>query len=760
MRRGLAIAVLAAVLPACGQLWAVPVRFEAVSGSSSSGKVATLRLVPQDSSAQAISATLAIPGEVVVDVPAATTWQVLAEAEDLWSAPRWIAPGPDGAVRSELVRFFPAATVTGTLDAHAQEALPRTVGLRLEASPGATSPKPALTLLECPVQERRFRCTVPAGRLDLRLRAGSFVPSYLWDVEPPAGGVLDLGSFLLKTGSSVVGWVSQEDGKPAAEATVRLEPQTLGLPEERRQLQGLSALALETRTNARGFFQLTEAAPGTYVLSAAHPGLVPASRPGIEIRPELEAQILDPLVLARPLSVRLSLDPPSAPSGNPWQLSLSAAPEIEGLPGRVFRGEATAEGTWQGNGLSQGRYTLSLADGDLRWSIEGLEVAPERTELQVKVPGLRILGRVHLGAEPLQATLWFGSRSAARRARFVSDEEGRFEGLLPEEGIWGVELVSAADGLRLKLDSVEVRKLPGAADAKVDIRIPNTRVRGRVVDERGQPVAEASILLTSFGRPASAAESDSEGLFEVRGLPAGDLLLRAEKEESESEWQQARLEEDRDSPEMRLVLQRRITVHGQVLSNRGPVPGAHVQAMGELGAARAASGDQAVSGAAGEFTLKLPAGTHRIYLSVLAPGYATRMIVVPVAADPAVQIALEPVGGTLVFDFGALTRQEILRLGAGLLFHGGAFVPLGEAVRWSQMQRSPQPDPHRLTLPNMEPGEYLLCVGGVGAGGEEPPAHQCSRGSLHPLQELVLALPPIPPEHLERLRPSRSRPVF
>jgi hypothetical protein len=270
--------------------------------------------------------------------------------------------------------------------------------------------------------------------------------------------------------------------------------------------------------------------------------------------------------------------------------------------------------------------------------------------------------------------------------------------------------------------------------------------------------------MSSFGKPGSTARSDSAGNFEIRGLPTGVVVLRAEKGESESDWLQAHLEKDQDSPALRLVLQGRVTIQGQVLSDRGgPIPGAHVQANAELGAAGAASGDIAVSGASGEFKLKLPASTRMMHLYVLAPGYATRMILVPLSPEPLL-ISLEPTGGTLVFDFGNLSRQEVLGLGAGLLVHGGSFVPLGGMVRWTQLQRTPQPNPHRLILPNMEPGEYLFCVGGASAPAApaqpEPPASQCARGYLNPLQELVLTMPPMPKEHLERLRPSRPQPVF
>lgn len=55
---------------------------------------------------------------------------------------------------------------------------------------------------------------------------------------------------------------------------------------------------------------------------------------------------------------------------------------------------------------------------------------------------MEILGRVTLGDDPLAATLWFGGRSGVRRIRFDSDEKGRFDGWLPEEGTWPVDLVS------------------------------------------------------------------------------------------------------------------------------------------------------------------------------------------------------------------------------------------------------------------------------------------------------------------------------
>ena len=745
MRRKILRALMVA-LPAWAAAFGAPVRFQATPAEEAgSGEAAVLlRLLPQSTDGIPRTVTLPVPGEVLVDLPEETTWQILSESRTLWSAPQWVAPGPGGDEKLVRLRLHPAATVTGALEVPAQEPLPSRIDLRLESSPDARSPKIPLIPVDCPVEEKRFVCRVPAGRLDLRLRAANRIPAYLWDLVVQAGEVKDVGVLPLKAGASVTGWVRHEDGSAASGVRVRLEAETLGLPSEPGKLESLRAMALETRTNVRGFFQIEQATPGTFVVKADQEGLVPANRSGIEIRPDLEARILDPLVLAKPLGVKVSVSPARAPSGGLWKLVLEKKSAVEGLKSEVHRGEADPNGIWAVTGLQAGKYSLFAQDEDMRWSFEDLDVSADKADLQIEIPGVLVKGRVRIGEEPLRATLWFGGRSAARRARFDSDEEGRFEGLLPEEGTWPVELVAEREGLRVKLDPVEVRKLPGTRQARVELQIPDTRLQGRVVDEQGRPVGRAFLLLQPLRKLPSTAESDAEGAFEVRGLPPGPLFVHAEDGERESEWLQAHLKEDEDTPSLQLVVRTRMTVQGRVFSDRGPVAGARVEAMGELSEAGAGSGDQTVTGPAGEFTLKLPAGTRMMTLSVLAPGNATRMMLVPLGTEPVLEIPVEPVGGTLVFDFGARTVQEFMASRAGILAHGGAFVPFGVTRRWVQMGRIPQPDPHRLVLPNMEAGEYILCFGAAQeavARGQEPPPGQCTGGSLAPLQELTLGIP-------------------
>jgi Carboxypeptidase regulatory-like domain len=729
-------------------LVAVPLRVHAelAQGAEAAGDhQVVVRLIPQqpEGDPQSRSAALPVPGEAVVEVPAGRTWQVLAEAPDLWAAPQWIASS-SGTEQLLNLRFFPAAALVGHLQPPSGKAAPAVVDLRVEASPGLSLRPFIATPLTCPVAAGKFRCQVPALKLDLRLRAAGFIPAYRWDVTLSPGQVKDLGVLPLQEGASVVGWVRALDARPIAAAGVRLAPQMLGLPANRATAAGVRAMVLETRTNERGFFQFVQAPPGLSVVSTAKDGFATTSHPGIEVRPGLESTIPEPLILTPPLKVQITLDPQAAPSGDPWKVTLERRDEGEVLPlGPVYRGETNHEGRWEEKGLSPGRYVVAVKDRDTGWLSETIELRPEQTAFSFSLSGVRLVGHVYMGREPLEATLSF--RAAARHAKFSSDAKGSFVGLLSQEGPWEVEILSAWPRLHLRLEPVDVRKRPGSGYAEVEIQVPNTRLRGRVLDEQDAPVPHASLFVLSPQKRSSSATADASGEFEVRGLTAGPFYVHAEEGDRESEWVEARVEEDRDTPELRLVLRARLTVSGRVTSPNGPVAGAEVEVHSPLNDVGAASADRAVTGSAGEFTVHLPSGSQYAHVAVVAPGYATRMLVAPLGDPPLLEISLELTGGTLAFDLGNRSIEEALRFRAGLVAHAGSFVPLATAAYWARLLRVEQPDPHRLVLPIMEAGDYLLCLGPEAqiavAHGQEPPALQCSAGSLAPLQELTLTLP-------------------
>jgi hypothetical protein len=192
-----------------------------------------------------------------------------------------------------------------------------------------------------------------------------------------------------------------------------------------------------------------------------------------------------------------------------------------------------------------------------------------------------------------------------------------------------------------------------------------------------------------------------------------------------------------------LVLRARLTVSGRVTSPNGPVAGAEVEVHSPLNSVGAGSADRAVTGPAGEFTVHLPSGSQFAHVAVLAPGSATRMLVAPLGDPPVLDIALELAGGSLAFDLGNRSIEDSLRSRAGLLAHAGSFVPLATAAYWARLLGVEQPDPHRLLLPIMEAGDYLLCLGPEAqtavARGLEPPALLPRRSGPPPTAHLEAA---------------------
>lgn len=712
----------------------------------------TLRLIPQSEGAAAlpepVTAVLEVPGETRIDLAPGILWRLEAEAPDLWSEPRWLYLKADEEAAPVHLSFFPVTDLTGALDELPPgEAPPAQMELRFEPSPGHTAKaQPPRSSVTCPVRDRRFQCKVPVSVLDLRLRAEGFVPVYRWDVALSQGPARDLGPVALIRGSSISGWVEIDGGKPAsAECRVQLAPQALGIPSSPATRDSLEAMTLETRVNARGFFQITGVEPGFYVLSATQPGLARASLAPVEVRKGLETALTNPVLLTQPAKLSVALHPALDPWGRPWTVHVQRSERDRRGASEIERGPASKDGLWERTGLPPGSYLLLiLGDSESRWLTRQIEVQPGAQTIDAEIPVVQVRGRITLGDEPLQATLWLGGLHGPRRIRFDSDGQGDFEGMLPSAGLWEVDLV-AEGGLHLRLAPVEVVLSPGSSRATVTIRVPDTRLRGEVIDEDGKPLEGASVRLMLLNRKSSMVKTDAEGRFELRGLEAGRVTVEASLGSRTSGWVSATIAEEGESPWLRLVARAVRTVHGRVFSAQGPVVGARIQISTDMASTGFSTATlvQEVSGPAGEFTVTLPAQSQGLNVTVEAPGHAIRMFRTVLPKDQVLEIPLEPVGGTLVIDLGEATPELVSRAGAGLLLHGGTFVPFQQLQQWARLGRADARSAHQLMIPNLEPGDYMLCSGvspqkamqnGASAG-------SCAQGRLGPLQELVLALP-------------------
>ena len=282
----------------------------------------------------------------------------------------------------------------------------------------------------------------------------------------------------------------------------------------------------------------------------------------------------------------------------------------------------------------------------------------------------------------------------------------------------------------------------GKSVAEVELAVPDTRLAGEVVDEAGSPVNAAEVLVVGTGtkRPASQLRTDEEGKFLARGLSPGMVLVRAEAEDRHSDFIPASLVEEGESPWLRIVVRRLQTFNARIVSVSGGVPGVLVRARAAFDAQGAAATAQGVSGPDGRLDLRLPGDVQALHLTVLPPGYAMRLLTVPVTPGREIEIPVEPQGGTLVL------AVDLAETGPSpLLVHGGTFTLVQELKAWARLAGERLADPERLVLPNAESGQYSLCLGGGSARrlreGGEPPAANCASGVLSPHGELILRAP-------------------
>ncbi|MGH7752332.1 MAG: hypothetical protein ACREN5_05920, partial [Gemmatimonadales bacterium] len=169
-----------------------------------------------------------LPAAAAAQLPAGSQWTVRADFPGYFAATSLLRV-PEGASSPVdlTVALRPAGLLTGTFSSQeADDKPPERLEIRFEPSREGT-PKaqhvPAGSAVCATSPERKWRCNVPAGRLDIALHARGFVPRYLWNVPVVAGETKSLGNLVLSRGASVAGWVALEDGTPPKACTVRLE---------------------------------------------------------------------------------------------------------------------------------------------------------------------------------------------------------------------------------------------------------------------------------------------------------------------------------------------------------------------------------------------------------------------------------------------------------------------------------------------------------------------------------------------------------
>jgi hypothetical protein len=507
--------------------------------------------------------------------------------------------------------------------------------------------------VDCSREKQRWVCDVPAAPVDLRFAAPGFVPHYLWDVRAEPGKRVDAGTLALRPGVSISGRAAVSAREDRGPITITLSPDAFTDTPRQAILQTFRAT-----TNDRGFFQIAGFEPGAWTVTASKEGWS-AARQSIVVRDGGETVLPDTLML-QPLSrVELHIDPPLDIGGADWMVGLDHQPEW-GVRVPIAH-SAAREGRWQSAPVESGLYfiTVTAADGTVVHR-GGQMISAGMPPLPIRIDRIVVRGGATLGGEPAEASLTFDD-NAGKRVKMTSDAEGRFEGAISRDARsnWRVHVTPKDTGATITVRNVTIAPTDGVAD--LELELPDGRVSGKTVDDKGNPVRAT---LNVYGDGVSAKTiSAADGEFAVAGLPAGKVRLRAVNADGDSGIVAHTIRGADDEP-FTVVLPRRVRTSITIATPSGqPYAGAVVRVM----TVRDSIVDL-VSSPAGRVPVMSPANDTIVYVTVVAPGYPRMMQAVALTGDDAARrVVLSPASGTVFVPSRNHPMLGIARAGMPLM---------------------------------------------------------------------------------------------
>lgn len=687
-----------------------------VDKASTEPLTVVLELVGEDEEVHRVEVTA--PGRAELTTVGDPPWTLRAEAAGWWSAPQVISPPVEAPV---VLRLWPEVRLRASVRVPKGSEVPEGLAVRLrKVGAGGRADELEATVL-CPVDaEHRLDCRLPAvAGLDLRLRAPGFASRFFWDRNLSQGGIHDLGTLRLRPGASVVGEVEVPSAYELADVTVRLVPThgapTVSADDERVARQ----VAAEERPDERGFFSLEGLTAGAYRLVVTHPDLAPWELDPLRVVDGSQSEVAETIVLRPPIPLRLVLDPSFDPYGEDWRVQLYRRPP-SGQGVRVSGdGDLVAMAGAVDVAVAPGPYEVRVLDSrGVRLATEEVVADASGAPHVLTLEPILVEGRVTLGDEPLLARVTFRGPSTLE---MDADVEGRFSGYLPRAGEWDVAVKGIEPPVEWRRRAVEVEVDEGEDRAMLHLRLPDTTLRGTVVDAGGRPVPGAEVTLAdpNLTRPEVSVTTDEDGRFLVRGQEEGPVQAQAVLHDSSGElWSSrpefAQLFEDEEA-EVRLVLRPHAWLRGRVVAADGnPVPRATLEAIpfDAAGLLDAPEARPFATDAAGRFEISFPRSIEAIHLLVMAPGHPLTVMEVPLADLG--DLPLPPAGGTLVLDLPGRVDEfpwaDRDRPRLGLLGPQGVKYLVGLLGQWASLNGHPwQREAGEVTLPQLAPGRYRVC---------------------------------------------------
>jgi hypothetical protein len=551
----------------------------------------------------------------------------------------------------------------------------------------AAGPKAERIVATCPVAaDGSFRCQTPQGTFDIRIAMPGFVPIYRWavDLGPPAA---NLGQIVAQRAASVAGRVIlNENHEPVSNATVELLER--GDPPVVRQA---------VKTNVRGFFQFTGVDPGTYGIRAKSKGVSPAHVSNVVVRETAETLLEKPIALTPLAKLEVSISPAMRAPKKLWRVDLQRSIPMTSYSRLVEQKIADTAGNVDFEALESGSYSITVRDGaGTVFARKALEIDGSPPPLFIQIAAVPIRGRLKSGTADLAAQIEF-SNSQGESLTIRTNDKGDFEGLLPGEGKWHVD-VTLPSRQELTLRPSEIRRRDGEEFARVDLNLPSGRIEGRVVDERGKGV-KTGVRLTRDRVPEAATLSDEEGQFMLVGLGSGSVVLDAGNQEMQSGA--IPLDISDDTPPITVTLHKSRKLKAWITTPAGyPVAGATIRYWDEI------EGGETMSNLSGMFELTLPSRGRAIDLLIVASGVPVKLM----------RLALPPSNERIHITTAAVPGRLLIRLPRRTppwptLSHDGVTASLMAIIKPTTFggARPPGLTPEGL-LVDVDPGDYTVCL--------------------------------------------------
>lgn len=560
--------------------------------------------------------------------------------------------------------------------------------------------------------------TDPRGRFELLgLRPGSY--TVVAQREGMAPGiavevvVLDqedaTTTIALASGAAVEGRLVGPSKRPVA-APVFVE----GLDGRTPPLVLTSRLRAEAGRTGR--FRIEALPPGSHTLAVEGPGFA-SERVRVEVPVRGPSIDLGDIALASGITIRGHV---RDATGQPIT-DANVYASVSGGP-RALRGaEATSRtgGSYILAGLSPGPYVVRVHASGFSPSVRYVEAGTKDADFILEQSGT-IAGTVADGAgrsiDSFQvAAQTAESEDGGSSSYPITSADGRFslDGL--EAGTY-VVTVSAPDRTSATISGVKVRS--GATTDVGIVRLGEGGVvRGVVVSSEGTPIPGATVLALRAGNriqvPGEGQQdvTDGAGAFEVRGLPAGPLELRA-KHPTFVDARVTGLEVDpvKGVAEARIVMGRGGRIEGWVRQRDGGVAsGLFVRVMTDQPVdSLPAELDAVPVGPDGRFHLdrvpqgRVGVGLIRRAVSAMFESLQTKRVEVHESETVDVEFLLRDILVT-----GVVTRSGSPASNVRVTFDGGGWLPTRDAAETSS-------GPQRLTALTREDGSYELLLDAPG----------------------------------------------